>query len=68
MVAVDRLVFPHHAGSGRRERGGVGGVWLGVDDEEHKAVAVVAVYPDFYRAGLAFSPNDGGVSGLHQAT
>ena len=68
METVDRLVLPHHAGSGRRERGGVGGVWLGVDDEEHKTIAVVAVYPNFNRAGLAFGPNYGGVSGLQQTT
>ena len=64
MVTVDGFVFPHHTGSGGRERGGVGGVWLGMDDEEHKTIAVIAVYLDFYRAGLAFRPNDGGVSGL----
>ena len=64
MVTVDGFVLPHHTRSGWWERCGVGGVWLGVDDEEHKPIAVIAVYPDFYRAGLAFGPNDGGVSGL----
>lgn len=53
MVTVDRLVLPHHAGSG--ERGGGGGVWLGVDDEEDKTVAVIAVHRQIYFSGFSGS-------------
>jgi len=37
---------------------GVGGVRLGVDDEEHKAITVVAVYPYFQDTGLALCPHN----------
>ena len=61
---VDRLVAPGRAGAGGGQRARVGGVGLGVDDQEDELIAVIAVHPDLDPCGLALGSGDHGMPGL----
>ena len=66
MQQINDLVFTNRTCTGGRERGGISGVWLGVDSQEDEPVALITVHSYPYRGDLALGPNDGRMAGFDQ--